>query len=85
MGTSRASQPVLPPTERLHPRADDLDLLSIRSVVRRLHDEDLAAVRAVRASLPAVAEAARAVADALRSGGRLLYVGAGTSGRLGVL
>ncbi|MBZ4415562.1 N-acetylmuramic acid 6-phosphate etherase [Myxococcus sp. RHSTA-1-4] len=85
MGTSRASPPALPPTERLHPRADELDLLSIRSVVRRLHDEDLAAVRAVRASLPAIAEAARAVADALRAGGRLLYVGAGTSGRLGVL
>jgi len=50
-----------------------------------MHDEDLAAVRAVRASLPAVSEAARAVADALRAGGRLLYVGAGTSGRLGVL
>ncbi|QSQ27768.1 N-acetylmuramic acid 6-phosphate etherase [Pyxidicoccus parkwayensis] len=85
MGTSRASPPSLPPTERLHPRADDLDLLSIQKVVRRLHDEDLAAVRAVRAALPAVSEAARAVADALRAGGRLLYVGAGTSGRLGVL
>jgi N-acetylmuramic acid 6-phosphate etherase len=85
VGTTRASPPALPPTERLHPRADDLDLLSIGSVVRRLHDEDLAAVRAVRAALPAVTEAATAVADALRAGGRLLYAGAGTSGRLGVL
>jgi N-acetylmuramic acid 6-phosphate etherase len=50
-----------------------------------LHHEDLAAVRAVRGALPLIAEAARAVADALRAGGRLLYVGAGTSGRLGVL
>jgi N-acetylmuramic acid 6-phosphate etherase len=50
-----------------------------------MHQEDVAAVRAVRSALPAVAEAARAVADALRAGGRLLYVGAGTSGRLGVL
>jgi N-acetylmuramic acid 6-phosphate etherase len=50
-----------------------------------MHQEDLAAVRAVRSALPALAEAARAVADALRAGGRLLYVGAGTSGRLGVL
>jgi len=50
-----------------------------------MHQEDLAAVRAVRSALPSVAEAARAVADALRAGGRLLYVGAGTSGRLGVL
>ncbi len=50
-----------------------------------MHQEDLAAVRAVRTALPSVAEAARAVANALRAGGRLLYVGAGTSGRLGVL
>ncbi len=57
----------------------------MESVLRRLHREDLAAVRAVREALPAVAEAARAVAESLRAGGRLLYVGAGTSGRLGVL
>lgn len=85
MGKSRPSTLALPPTERLHPRADDLDLLSVEAIVRRLHQEDLAAVRAVRPALPSVAAAARAVADALRAGGRLLYVGAGTSGRLGVL
>ena len=45
----------------------------------------MAAVRAVRPALPQVARVARAVAEALRAGGRLLYVGAGTSGRLGVL
>jgi N-acetylmuramic acid 6-phosphate etherase len=50
-----------------------------------MHQEDLAAVRAVRTALPSVEEAARTVAEALRAGGRLLYVGAGTSGRLGVL
>ncbi|WP_224250194.1 N-acetylmuramic acid 6-phosphate etherase [Hyalangium gracile] len=85
MGRPRSIPLAPPPTERLHPRADDLDLLSIEAVVHRLHQEDLAAVRAVRVALPSVAEAARAVADALRAGGRLLYVGAGTSGRLGVL
>ncbi|WP_338867244.1 N-acetylmuramic acid 6-phosphate etherase [Myxococcus stipitatus] len=85
MGSSRASSTKLPPTERLHPRADDLDLCSIGSVVRRLHDEDVVAVQAVRPALRAVAQAATAVAEALRAGGRLLYVGAGTSGRLGVL
>ena len=85
MGRLRSTSLAPPPTERLHPRADDLDLLSIEAVVHRMHQEDLAAVRAVRTALPFVAEAARAVADALRAGGRLLYVGAGTSGRLGVL
>jgi len=85
VGKSRSNTLALPPTERLHPRAGDLDLLSVEAVVRRLHQEDLAAVRAVRPALPFVAQAARAVADALRAGGRLLYLGAGTSGRLGVL
>ncbi|KFE64704.1 N-acetylmuramic acid 6-phosphate etherase [Hyalangium minutum] len=85
MGRPRSTPLALPPTERLHPRADELDLLSVEALVRRMHQEDLAAVRAVRSALPSVAEAARAVADALRAGGRLLYVGAGTSGRLGVL
>ncbi|RYZ36107.1 MAG: N-acetylmuramic acid 6-phosphate etherase [Myxococcaceae bacterium] len=71
--------------ERLHPRADDLDLLPVEAVVRRLHQEDLIALRSVREALPAISAAARTVAEALRVGGRLLYVGAGTSGRLGVL
>ncbi|MFL5348179.1 MAG: N-acetylmuramic acid 6-phosphate etherase [Hyalangium sp.] len=85
MGRPRSAPLAPPPTERLHPQADDLDLLPVEAVIRRMHQEDLAAVRAVRTALPSVAEAARAVADALRAGGRLLYVGAGTSGRLGVL
>ncbi|MBF5041396.1 N-acetylmuramic acid 6-phosphate etherase [Aggregicoccus sp. 17bor-14] len=84
-GGARPSRTALLPTERLHPLADDLDLLPVESVVRRLHQADLAAVRAVGAALPDVARAASRVARALRDGGRLLYVGAGTSGRLGVL
>ncbi len=84
-GRTRPVSAALPPTEHLHPRAEDLDLVSLEEVVRRLHQEDLAAVRAVHPTLPEVARVARAVADALRAGGRLLYVGAGTSGRLGVL
>ncbi|QAT86629.1 N-acetylmuramic acid 6-phosphate etherase [Corallococcus coralloides] len=82
---TRVRKSALPPTERLHPRADDLDLLPVEAVVRRLHQEDLIALRAVREALPSIAAAARSVAEALRAGGRLLYVGAGTSGRLGVL
>ncbi len=85
VGSSRSKRIALPPTERLHRRSDDLDLASTEEVVRRLHQEDVAAVRAVRPALAEVARVARAVADALRAGGRLLYVGAGTSGRLGVL
>jgi N-acetylmuramic acid 6-phosphate etherase len=85
VGRKRSASVELPPTERLHPRADELELLSAEEIVRRLHEEDMAAVRAVRPALAEVASLARSVADALRAGGRLLYVGAGTSGRLGVL
>lgn len=85
VGRSRSKKAALPPSERQHPRSDDLDLVSTEEVVRRLHEEDEAAVRAVRPALTEVARVARTVADALRAGGRLLYVGAGTSGRLGVL
>lgn len=50
-----------------------------------IHEADLEAVRAVGAVLPDVARAADAIADRLEAGGRWVYVGAGTSGRLGVL
>lgn len=85
MGRSRSPRTATPPTERLNPRAEDLDLVSEQEVVRRLHREDVAAVQAVRPALREVARAARVVAEAFQAGGRLLYVGAGTSGRLGVL
>jgi N-acetylmuramic acid 6-phosphate etherase len=72
-------------TEQLHPLAEDLDVVSARDVVERLHREDLVAVRAVGAVLDDVARAAELAASALKRGGRLIYVGAGTSGRLGLL
>lgn len=72
-------------TERLHPRSEDLDEVSLREVIFRLHQEDRVALEAVGRILPSVTEAAEAAAAALRQGGRLIYVGAGTSGRLAVL
>ncbi len=84
-GRSRPVSNALPPSEQLHPRAEDLDLVSLEEVIRRLHREDAVAVRAVRPALKELARAARTVAQALQAGGRLLYIGAGTSGRLGVL
>ncbi|GEJ58025.1 N-acetylmuramic acid 6-phosphate etherase [Anaeromyxobacter diazotrophicus] len=72
----------LPPTERLHPRSRLLDTLPPRGALRLLHEGDLAAARAVGRALPALARLAEAAARALEGGGRLLYAGAGTSGRL---
>ncbi len=63
----------------------DLDRRSSREVVGLMHVEDRRAVRAVRAVLPEVAKAVDAIAERMTRGGRLIYVGAGTSGRLGVL
>jgi N-acetylmuramic acid 6-phosphate etherase len=73
----------LPPTEALHPDADRLQ--GTARVLKAMHREDLVAVRAVGKILPELARLADEVADRLGTGGRLFYVGAGTSGRLGAL
>jgi N-acetylmuramic acid 6-phosphate etherase len=76
---------VLPPTERVHPASKRLDALTTARALALLHRGDLEAARAVGRALPALALAADAAAAALAAGGRLLYAGAGTSGRLGAL
>jgi N-acetylmuramic acid 6-phosphate etherase len=72
-------------TERRHPGSIDLDRMSTRQILELMHAEDRAAAEAVGAALDQVERAAALVLGRLRDGGRLLYVGAGTSGRLGVL
>jgi N-acetylmuramic acid 6-phosphate etherase len=69
-------------TERVNPRTADLDRRTTREIVDALHAEDHSAVRAVDAVLDDVARAADVAADVYRRGGRWLFVGAGTSGRL---
>jgi N-acetylmuramic acid 6-phosphate etherase len=54
-------------------------------VVARINEEDATVALAVRAALPAIAQAVDAITERLTQGGRLIYFGAGTSGRLGVL
>lgn len=73
------------PTEGNNPRTADIDTLDPRAILDRLHAEDRRAVEAVGQVLDDVAAAVEVVARAFQSGGRLVYVGAGTSGRLGVL
>ncbi|HEY1865458.1 MAG TPA: N-acetylmuramic acid 6-phosphate etherase [Candidatus Acidoferrales bacterium] len=62
-----------------------LDQLSTRAIVEAIHREDTTVARAVRRELPAITRAIDAIVHALANGGRLIYVGAGTSGRLAVL
>jgi N-acetylmuramic acid 6-phosphate etherase len=75
----------LPVTEGLHPAGADLDRLPTARLVARLHAGDREAARAVGRALVPIARLADAAAERLGRGGRLVYAGAGTSGRLGAL
>ncbi|MCL6500096.1 MAG: N-acetylmuramic acid 6-phosphate etherase [Firmicutes bacterium] len=72
-------------TEQPNPRTADLDRLPVPEVVRLINEEDATVAEAVRQALPEVARAAELLADRLARGGRVFYVGAGTSGRIGWL
>jgi N-acetylmuramic acid 6-phosphate etherase len=73
------------PTEAAHPRAAKLDTMAPEAIAALMLGEEAKAVRAAQARADAIGRAARLVADRLAGGGRLVYVGAGTSGRLGTL
>ena len=72
-------------TEQSNQRSSRLDQLNTLALVELFADEDRRPQQAVAAAAPALAQAVDAVAERLRGGGRLFYLGAGTSGRLGVL
>jgi N-acetylmuramic acid 6-phosphate etherase len=72
-------------TEALNPRSELLDTLPPEEVVKMMVDEEAGTVRAVKARAAEIAQAAKLVADKLANDGRMIYVGAGTSGRLGTL
>jgi N-acetylmuramic acid 6-phosphate etherase len=73
------------PTEQILDTTSNLDQMSSLEIVRLINTEDATVAAAVRRALPQIARAIDIVADGLRHGGRLIYVGAGTSGRLGAL
>jgi N-acetylmuramic acid 6-phosphate etherase len=72
-------------TEQANPASEELDRLDTAALVQLFCENDLEPQRAVAAAAPALAAAVDAIADRLVRGGRLFYLGAGTSGRLGVL
>lgn len=81
------SSPTLDPriTERRNPRSANIDLASAAEIVALMSAEDQTVADAVATQAAQIATVIDAVELAFRTGGRLLYVGAGTSGRLGVL
>lgn len=73
------------PTEGVHPRSVGLDAMPTAELLSLMSEEDERAVRAVRARTDRIAALVEDVVPKFQAGGRLIYVGAGTSGRLGVL
>lgn len=72
-------------TERANQRSTRLDQLTTGEILEVIHAEDREVPDAVAAALPEITEVVEAAVNAIAGGGRLVYVGAGTSGRLGVL
>ena len=72
-------------TEQRNPRTRGIDTQSTRGILRMIQREDASVAKAVARALPAIARAVDEVAARLKNGGRLFYVGAGTSGRLATL
>ncbi len=75
----------LPITEQENPRTTGIGSLPIADIVRLMNEEDAGVALAVERVLPEVVRAVEGIVERLRAGGRLFYVGTGTSGRLGVL
>ena len=72
-------------TEQANPDSQDIDGRPTLEVLRIINDEDRKVAPAVEATLPQIAEAVDRIVERIRKGGRLFYIGAGSSGRLGVL
>ena len=72
-------------TEQRNAATLHIDELSVSDMLRTIHDEDRKVFEAVENALPMIARAVEIIAVRLKKGGRLFYLGAGTSGRLGVL
>lgn len=72
-------------TEQRNAATLHIDELSVPDMLRTIHEEDKKVIGAVESALPMIAQAVEIIAVRLKKGGRLFYLGAGTSGRLGVL
>jgi N-acetylmuramic acid 6-phosphate etherase len=83
--SSEDSSEEIPVTEQENPRTREISRLPTAEIVRLMNAEDARVAGAVKLVLPSVARAVDVIVERMRAGGRLFYVGTGTSGRLGVL
>jgi N-acetylmuramic acid 6-phosphate etherase len=72
-------------TEAINPATSEIDRMAPIDIVRLMNEEDASVAGAVKQQLPEIAQAVEAIAGQLRIGGRLVYIGAGSSGRIGAL
>lgn len=72
-------------TETRNPRSEEMDKMSIRELLVLMNQEDRRAIEAVQMAIPEIEQAVKRVIYALENNGRLIYAGAGTSGRMGVM
>ncbi len=72
-------------SESRNPKSMDIDLLATQQVLSLINQEDSMVPKAIKSEIPAISDAVNAIVNAFKDGGRLVYLGAGTSGRLGIL
>ncbi len=72
-------------TERRNPRSVDIDLLPTERVLKIINADDALVANVVASAIPQIAKVVETAAECIRSGGRIIYIGAGTSGRLAIL
>lgn len=72
-------------SEGRNPDTLDIDTIDTEAVLTKLNNEDQKVALAVKEAIPAIAQTVDAIVEAFKNGGRLIYTGAGTSGRLGIL
>jgi len=72
-------------TEQKNIRSIDIDSVSVKKVLQTINQEDQTVALAVKKSIPKIENVVQIATDSIRKGGRVFYIGAGTSGRLGVL
>lgn len=85
---SNASEPIdlsRIATEQRNPRTAEIDRVDTEEMLRIINAEDARVAKAIAEQIPSIAQAVDGIAERIRSDGRLIYIGAGTSGRLGVL
>lgn len=73
------------PTEQVNPATKDIDKVPLIDILKMINNEDKQVAYAVEEEIPHIAQAVELIRTALQSNGRLIYLGAGTSGRLGVI